>query len=83
MTTEEHFRLCYGASMSAEQLADLYGVSPKTLANWKSSGQIAIPQVGRSHAARYDVRDVAAVWDAARGASVDALLRIQKSLKKK
>lgn len=69
MTTVELFHLSYGPAMGRAQLADLLGISPGTLNNKISRGEVDIPCIGRGNAARWDIRDVATWWDAQRTTS--------------
>jgi predicted DNA-binding transcriptional regulator AlpA len=43
-----------------QQLAEILGVSPKTIANWRCSKRLAIPYIKLSRSVRYRKADIAA-----------------------
>lgn len=62
-TMQEHTEAATHEVLNDRQAAAFLGVSPGTLANWRSQGTVGVPYVRLGRAVRYRVRDLQAFLD--------------------
>ena len=59
MKTESNDRKLFDNLLSKEEIAKEFGVSPKTIANWMSSGKLPCIKIGRRNMA---LRTMVDIW---------------------